>query len=257
MNIDISTEKLFDLIIEKLNNQEPLSITRIGDGEVFVLNQEIREDLTIHTYKRHLGYIPEYDEKKIIQDNLKYSIENSEILSINPNITKNTLGWGQVLKIYEEIKKLSNSDWQEKKFCDHNVHHYFLELGYYKKILSSINELYIISCRDVVNIIKEKYPNIKKITFFKIPPENMFEEDKDQLKYFPEIYDEIFNEISNIDCKGKLLLLGGGFVGKRLGVRFKEMGGVSFDIGSVFDLWVGKITRGPNKGINSYTEPKL
>ena len=38
---------------------------------------------------------------------------------------------------------------------------------------------------------------------------------------------------------------------------FKEKGGISIDIGSVFDFWVGKVTRGPNRGKNSYIKPLL
>ncbi len=50
---------------------------------------------------------------------------------------------------------------------------------------------------------------------------------------------------------------GAGAFGKHLGYYFSARGGVALDLGSVFDLLVGKITRGNGKGENSYTTPLL
>lgn len=256
MNINLDTEGVFSLINENLKNKKPLSITRIGDGELFVLNEGIKEDLTLHTYKRQLGFVPDQVNKNIIKENLLYSIENSDILSINPKGDKK-IGWDSVVPLYNHLSYNNKKLWESKLFCDHDVHHFFLNQNYFDKLFSIVDEITIISSRDIVDKLKSKYDNIKTVNFFKIPGEYMFEENKYESNYFPEIYNKIYNQISNMDCSGKLLLLGGGFVGKKLGVKFKESGGVSFDIGSVFDLWVGKLTRGKNKGVFSYTEPQL
>ena len=59
---------------------------------------------------------------------------------------------------------------------------------------------------------------------------------------------EIVSWIDSIDCSGKICLVGAGIVGKKYVALFKERGGIALDIGAVFDMWAGKLTRGPGAG---------
>jgi hypothetical protein len=105
--------------------------------------------------------------------------------------------------------------------------------------------------------MKIKYPNIKRIKRYDIPKQYRFEENKKIGIFYPDVYNKIIEDIKNTDYSGKLCLLGGGFIGKNIAVEFANSNGVCIDIGSVFDLWYGKITRGPGKGPNSYRTPLL
>ena len=72
----------------------------------------------------------------------------------------------------------------------------------------------------------------------------------DRLKQISEILQESVESILSQDNHGKLCLYGAGLAGKDLGLYFKQSGGVAFDIGSIFDHWIGKQTRGKGKGRN-------
>jgi hypothetical protein len=138
-----------------------------------------------------------------------------------------------------------------------NLHYKLNKKGLLDNILKSIDELYILTPRDVVIQLQKKYPNIKKVHFIRIPGQYIFEEQPVIENYYPDTYNRILLDFKNKKFDGKLLLFGGGFIGKNLGVEFARMGGVSVDIGSVFDLFVGKVTRGKGKGPKSYIKSIL
>jgi hypothetical protein len=256
MNIDLNENQLLDIILYKTKNNEPYAITRIGDGELLISENDINNHMTSHMYKRHLGYIPSEEVRNEITKNVIYSIINSDVLSLRNDYTKPSLiVWSRVPELY---KSLDNKNLLGvKNYCNHDVHFKFGQKGLFDKLFKSIEHLTLITCRDVKSQIETKYPNIKTIKLYKIPGEFMFEDEKKIEPYFPNIFDSIKEDIEKNDNRGNLLLLGGGFVGKQLGISFKKSGGVSFDIGSMFDMWIGKITRGEGRGPNTYSKPSL
>lgn len=251
MKININNIELKKKVIEHLTEKIPFSITRIGDGEMVIIDPKIDKKLTHHMLNRHLGYIPESNQQTKIKDNLTYTILNSDCLSLRKKYPDELKLWENIPRFYEKLNLI------DKIYFDHDFHFYLMQDGNIDDILNVVKNLTIISSRDVTEKIKIKYPNIETITYYKIPGEHMFEENKKVQPYFPEIYEKIYSEINQKDCSDNLLLLGGGYVGKRLGVLFKERGGVSLDIGSVFDFWVGKLTRGTGRGSHSYIKPLL
>ena len=121
-----------------------------------------------------------------------------------------------------------------------------------------LNYYKIITCRDISPLLKSHF-NIKKIIHYKIPPEHRFEDNPNKVEwnFFPKVHTEIKNQLLSQDNCGKLCLYGAGLAGKDLGLYFKQSGGVAFDIGSVFDHWIGKQTRGKGKGRNTYFKSPL
>jgi len=254
VKIDITDTELCNLIIDSLSNKKSLSIIRIGDGEMACLKYKINEELTNRFYMRHIGQIPSKEYIREISNNIKTAIEESDVIGITPNPDLNTDNfWGLTNKVVYEINKNRN----DKRYCDMNVHYKLTNKNLLDKILKSVDELYIMTGRDVKDKIIKKYPNIKKIHHIDIPSQYVFEEDKKIENFYPERYTQIYNDFENSDFSGKLLLFGGGFIGKNLGVRFAKTGGVSLDLGSVFDLFYGKLTRGKGKGANSYVKSIL
>jgi UDP-N-acetyl-D-mannosaminuronic acid transferase (WecB/TagA/CpsF family) len=49
---------------------------------------------------------------------------------------------------------------------------------------------------------------------------------------------------------GSLLFVGAGIFGKIYCNWWRDRGGVAMDVGGVMDIWSGKITRGPDKGLD-------
>lgn len=255
MTINTDTNKLYNIIIDSLKNKKPFLITRIGDGEYLIHLNDMNNKLVAHMYNRHLGYIPEKHKTNEISSFIEETIYDSDVLSLQK--TMDGIIWSDIPNLYQTLQKKNPTKWGDKFICDHNVHFHFMNGNLFDNLLKNTEHLSLITCRDVEDKIKNKYPNLKTITTYKIPGENMFEEDKKIKDYYPKIFNNIKNQILSKDHSGHLLLLGGGFVGKKLGYYFKQTGGVSFDIGSVFDFWVGKVTRGEGRGHNKYIKPLL
>lgn len=253
MKININEEKIAEIILKKISLKEKFCLTRIGDGEIAVLEYKKFPDGANHFYKVHLGRKLPDNLIEEISKNLKFAISHSNIIGIpNEKDKLKNKYWSNA----KNIIKIHNKN-PDTLYCDMNVHLNLVKNNQLDLILKNIEELVLITSRDVKDKIKEKYPNIKKIIIFKIPGEFAYEDEKKQENYYPDIYNLIIKSIHKMDVRGKLLLLGGGFVGKKLGVEFANCGGVSLDIGSVFDLFVGKITRGPGKGAKKYQAPLL
>lgn len=66
---------------------------------------------------------------------------------------------------------------------------------------------------------------------------------------FSDIFDGILKYVDKLgDLRGWLCWSGAGFVGKPYPVWLADRGCVALDIGSVFDRFAGRITRGGTKG---------
>ena len=255
MKINIESKTLLDIIINKLKLKQPYLITRFGDGELMAHSNNLNDKIVIQTYNRHLGYLPNNTITYEISKKLEETVYNSDVISIHK---KNEMFlWSEIPKLYENLKEKNKIMWGEKLICDHDFHFYLLEHNLFDEMIQNTEHLSLITCRDVETKFKKKYSHLKTITTYKIPAENKFEEDSKIVQYYPNVFNNIQTKILSKNHSGHLLLLGGGFVGKKLGDCFKQSGGVSVDIGSVFDLWVGKVTRGHNRGSHSYIKPLL
>jgi hypothetical protein len=184
---------------------------------------------------------------------------NNSILKCNilglPNNKQILKGWGGII---EHVKLLENkSEWIPKDFCSMNVHYDLLNINLLDDLIRNTENVILITCRDVKKRLLEKYPNIKNLKVYEIPKQYRFESDKKIEKFYPDVYNKIISDIKNNDYGGHLALLGGGFIGKNIAIEIANSNGVCIDIGSVFDAWVGKITRGPGKGPNSFRTPLL
>lgn len=241
----MTTDLVFHTIKDALAYKTPFSLVRFGDGEAMVLSED--EHARNFVMNRQLGYVPEKDIQQEIKDNLFDAFLESDIIGrpTDRHILKQGF-WAEADSIIDKIAPTNN-------FCSIDVHYNFLTEGRYEKLLSNLDDLYYISCRDLDNRFKEIF-NIKNIHSFIIPPEMAFESKYDGDRHYPEAYGNACDWIKEIDAKGKLLLVGGGIVGKSYCEKWKQQGGVAFDIGSVFDDFAGRITRGPERGIDVYTE---
>jgi hypothetical protein len=256
MKINLNTNQVLELLINKITNEEPFLLTRIGDGEALTIENDETSKEMKHMYNRHLGYLPNKNIREEISNHIKETIINSDILSLRKNYDDpKFFFWKKVPELYQNLN--INNTITNKFFCNHDIHFDFKDGIFIDTLLSNVKNLTLITSRDVTNQLYKKYTNLQHINVYKIPGEFMFEEEKNIKEYYPSIFNEISYDLKQKKLNGHLLLLGGGFVGKKLGLIFKERGGVSFDIGSLFDIWVGKITRGKNRGSHSYTNPIL
>lgn len=225
--------RVISILEKKLAASEPYALVRIGDGEGFFLKNDIEN--IYYVCHRQFGYIPE--NWKDIRDNLIQSCCQADIIGIptERHLQKNP-GW-KFARDY--VYELNNN------FCSIDIHIDMLQSNWLGERLKEQTEIYYIAGRD---LDFSKF-GIKKINKFIITPELKFEPDKKQVPHFPIQYLKIKEWISKLDCSGKLCLVGAGVAGKIYNIWFKKRGGVSIDIGCVFDLWAGRKTRGKERGV--------
>lgn len=255
MNIDTSTQQLADIIISSLNNNESLSVVRMGDGEmILAYNIGVRvNQFCINQIGRTIN------ESELLhsQENIKKAILYSDIVGLptSAHMRKHPL-WESIITYYNEIKE-TNMEWKAKRYCSINCHLDLLNSNLLFKIFENTKKITVVSSRNIQNKLLKKFPNINEIEYYELPGEQMYETVKNSSINIFESLEDISDKLSSKNRAGELLIYGAGPFGKHLGIDFSKNGGVSLDLGSVFDLFVGKLTRGIDKGPNSYITPYL
>ena len=245
MTIDYNYNSIYEIITSSLKNNIPLSIIRYGDGEAMLLDKD-RSSAAFKrfVFKRQLGLGVSDIGKNQITKNLIKAYEQADIIGIpTERHLKREDHWGKSA----DILKYNISNISNKKFCSVDFHSEFLDNRMFDKLLINQEELIYISSNDLDKQFKDKF-NVKNTKSFIIAPEIHFQPDYIGASHYPDQFNEIKKWIKNIDCKNKLCLVGAGVVGKIYNIWFKKQGGVSIDIGSVFDSWAGKKTRGVGRG---------
>lgn len=238
----LKTHELYNLILDHLEQKKPFSNLRVGDGEAKFLHFPKNSKQSIYIQKKQINReINELEFEDIIKK-LSLAICKADVLGIPNTIESKKSDWVYVLPVLEELKK--KTEWSCEKYCNMWSNRHLLEMGLIDNILKKIKEIVIISGRDVGEKIKEKYNNIERIEYHTIPPEQNYEKVKNTTVNTLDLFSEISKKIQDKNREGQLLLYGTGFFGKYLGQVFKESGGVSIDMGSVFDIFAGLSNRG-------------
>lgn len=235
-------QELTDIIRSRIANNRPTSIVRIGDGEAMLLNGFNDVSALKKVLKRQLGYSPGIEDIEAIQQNLKQSYKDADIIGIP---TERHLAKSDYWKKACEFG-LS----QGKPTTDIDFHNQFLANGVFDSMLSGIEHLCYISCRSLDEGLKNQY-RIKNVWSFQIAPEAMFTSGYKGPLHYPDQFRAIERWMRKVPIKESICLVGAGFVGKIYNSWFKDLGGISIDIGNVFDAWAGKCTRGPNRGLDA------
>lgn len=256
MKINFNNKQVTTLIIESLKQQRSLFVLRIGDGEMLYFDENL-ERATNHC-QQTLGYVLTMDEINEVRKSLNECIFNANILGLPTEYhRKSGAYWKAIESYYISLKSAENSNWMCDKFCSIDLHYELLEDDCYGKILRNVKKLFLVSSRDVKEKIYKKFQNIESIEQYLITGEQVYETIKVKSFNFIQQIKNIEKIINSKSRESELLLYGAGFIGKTLGLNFSNSGGVAVDIGSVFDSWVGKNTRGLNKGAESYITPLL
>jgi hypothetical protein len=256
MKINYTSSDIKNKILKCLREKTKFSLLRIGDGEMIIANN-ITEKLKPFL-DRQIGREMNESELITLRNNITESVLNSTVLGLptSQHIKKNML-WESILSYYEIIKTNNPEKWGDKKYCSIDIHLKLLESGDLFEVFNYINRVVIVSPRDIRNQLKEKFPNIIEIEYYSLPAEQKFEPIKNTKINIMNRINEIRDGINSKDRSGELLIFGAGPFGKILGSDFYKKNGVSLDLGSVFDLFVGKVTRGKHKGPHSTIKPLL
>lgn len=255
MEITVSVEEIEKNSIYSLENEQPFSLVRIGDGEMIVMKNMPNIN---YFCEKQIGRSLNGLELQIVRDNLITAILNTNILGI-PTPIQIEKNW-PLENTYDYISGLKTNPshtWKEKKYCGNNSHLDLLSSGRLFNILSISKKVCVVSCRDITERLYSRFKNISDIEYYSLPAEQSFEIVKEKNIDILKIINNISEKLKSRHRHGELLIYGSGPFGKHLGTEFASLGGVSLDLGSVFDLFVGKITRGKGKGPSVYVEPLL
>lgn len=255
MNINYTSKDIKNSVLNSISKKDKLFMLRMGDGEMIIAN-EVKDEIDEFTIKQ-IGRTLTKDELELSKRNMIKSVESSTILGLPlDNHIKSNILWGSIFDYYKSIEKNSKTIW-DKQYCSINSHFEMLNSGDLFDIFGKIDKIVIVSPRDITKKIQSKFPNIKNVEYYSLPAEQNYEVVKNiKINIFTRI-DEICKLLSSKNRGGELLIFGAGPFGKILGSVFSENNGVSLDLGSVFDLFVGKITRGAGKGSESKIKPLL
>jgi len=256
MEINYNSTEIKNEIIKCLKEKIKFSLLRMGDGEMILANNV--EDKIIYFSEKQIGRQLTKSELLVVQRDMIESVLSSTVLGLptNKHIIQNSL-WEDLFLYYDNIKMNNPSNWGDKRFSSIDCHLELLNSGDLFEILKTINKVTIVSPRDISLKLKEKFPNITQVEYYSVPGEQKFEIIKNKNVNIFDRITEIRTDLNSKDRSGELLLFGVGPFGKILGSDFSKKNGVSIDLGSVFDLLVGKITRGPGKGADSLVKPML
>lgn len=246
------SKDILDQFIFCLRNKKPISLVRYGDGEAMILNGYKDVESIRAIYKRQFGFTPTLDQIDEIRLNLISAYKNCDIIG-SPLGKKIKDGddsyWARsidILRIEAGIDLLTT----DKTNVSIDIHSEFLDKNYYHLLMENTDTINYISCRDLDEPLKRRYPN-RRINKFIIQSEMKFSDNKTGQKHYPDQFREIERWMDRgINSEGALCLVGAGFVGKIYCNWFRDRGGVAMDIGSIMDSWAGYETRGSNRGFN-------
>lgn len=248
MKNDLTAEQVLQRFLDK----KPFSLIRYGDGEAIILNG-FRDVISLKAiFKRQFGFTPSIEEAEQIRANLIKAYQECDILGtpLNKKIGDKESYWAKSVELMRTEAGIDlHATTREQVSID--VHSHFLDKGYYDKILSSVDTLNYISCRDLDEEFKQRFPNLKTVNKFLIAPEVKFSTNTTGEKHYPDQFNKVVKWMDKaINCQDSICLVGAGYVGKIYCNWFRDRGGMAMDIGSVFDAWAGKDTRGPSRGLD-------
>lgn len=218
-------------IDQKILNKDTFSIVRLGDGDIKLLKSIIYNTCNIKKFQQQ--GIP-ITEKEWITSIYKNSCTNANYISSFdvydgiqcwrriPRVQKKILQWK---KVYQDVG-ITNEN-----YCNPEIG-FFLFLENRRNLFSVIEQrkICIVTC---FSSVKSKLNNLGyNAQHILIPGRNSnhFSQYKKNIKYFKKYA-----------TKFDLFLVGAGSLGRGYSDCIKKSGGVSIDIGQVFDVWNNEI----------------
>lgn len=178
-----------------------------------------------------------------ISDALRKSVRNADVVGIPRNV--NTIN--KKLSVLENSCFVLFRDFRllqpNARFIHVNAHLSLGESSTFYNVLRSARTVNLISGRNVVAGLSARIGR-SDINWISIPVEHGHAQGDQTGNHFPEAFNAIIHQLRTTVRPGDLYLVGGGVLGKIYCDVVRAAGGIGLDIGSLFDAWAGKSTRG-------------
>lgn len=230
--------------IEKhMNNKEPFSIVRIGDGDLKLLDELVRGKINVGKFNR--SGIPHEEGKWVLKIYRNSCNEANYTSSFEMYYTdkfwgrKFSPGTRKKVEKWEDLYRRVGIT--NKNFCNPEIGH-LLFLDENKNLLNLLSgkSVCLLTCFPRCARIAGKVGKAKEVNIIKIPPIN-----KGHYSKYREINNEILKNIKKTD----IFLVAAGAIGKAYSLTIKNNGGMSIDVGQVLNTWAGKPIAGRFKHI--------
>jgi hypothetical protein len=267
---DISEEQTLEFIalaLQHLNSGKAFSFVRLGDGESSCIPYEQRLssfELTdsIAREKMWWGRALTESERTKYSRAVSEAIWNADCIGIptisrflrdinlsgNDGLENGRTGRGlrAVLNALEQVDRVLPDPLRSPYFASCHLHQDISRWQLYPELFKSRPDVVLVSChRALESRLAEEF-SIRIEENIVIPPRfasiPVFEDAGPVANPLPDILENVAEVLAK-SARGRLVLVGAGYLGKSLIHLAKTQGAVALDVGSIFDRWVGANTR--------------
>lgn len=233
---EVCNEQVLTRIRECVKSRIPLSVVRIGHADLRVLGYpSVYPSVWLNrSLKVCFGTEVQVNEYGRFLLDLAEAVDAADVMCVpNPDSKDNQHATGAFLMNRERIGL------NALRFYG-DLHFTLLNSGILDDLIRQSDYLTIVTSRDIVAGLARKFPHLD-VRLVQIPGEAKFMGESAR-RHVPDVYDELVRDLSPREA-GELFLIGAGLAAKKYCQVIRDRGGIAVDIGSVFDLWAGAVTR--------------
>ncbi len=254
-------------IREAIASAKPFSLIRLGDGEAIILGypEFYAPERFMKAMRLFFGeHAKEPRQFGALRGLLSAAVANADIIgttlhqSDDINAARDWLLRPRDSEP-DEKRKTSRLSYEllqhltrdlvapQARITSKGIHLTLYNSGFLKELLSTLQDVTVITCNDVCGALLALNPALR-VAQLCVPGEAGKERERmpewRQLPpHYPDIYEQITSRLRAGDFQGPVLV-GAGPLGKAYCDHVKRAGGAAIDIGSIMDVWAGRVTRG-------------
>lgn len=225
----MQNNNFIDLLSNSIYGGKSLSLTRLGDGEMFILNNNAPKYLKIRAEKE--WGVPFSELVSIVRPTLLYAIRNSDVIGLldDSGYMKHawTADWVLQDNVLQEAKRT-----KKIMICDHQITR--------GPILGDVTKLKEILANKAIHIISSRTTGLK---------ENRLSEKLNcnitytQVDYYETILYRQRLLASIAEISEQIVIISAGVMGKDIPSILAKSGKICLDFGATVDAWAGISSR--------------
>lgn len=235
--IEMQYEVLEEIIFDAIDNNKPSSFIRFNDGEgkVYGNINYYSSSKVVELLRRHYGNrLLNRVGFNSLREKLGEAVQNATVVGVPPSDWPSE--FSNARAIYFDIMagkecKISHVDFHQSMYCS----------DFFHKLFSMGREVCAITCRDVVGYVESQY-GAKFSEVFIVPEQSDGSFREDIRPHYPNHCEWLCGVIEKI-AMNRIYLVGAGICGKLYCEAIRRGGGIAIDVGSIFDIWAGRLSR--------------
>lgn len=237
--LDISEyTEIEETVLQAVRERRAFSLIRLGHCEPRILGFPSfypREQVN-RTFRRQFGRKDFSDEEVIaMRELLREAVRKADVVGIG--LKKSAEKESDELWINTPNILFHDELVVSQRFCYVNIHFQLLRSGFMNSLLTSQDDVCLITCRDVRAEFVESF-GLRNVEWISVPEHAATAKNgTPDGAHWPDAFQSVMTRIDTLGPK--LYLVGAGFLGKSYCNKAKSVGGTAIDMGSIFDVWSG------------------